>query len=243
MYPYVKKTIMRPDNNFSKIRLAILDDHQGIIDGYLYRLSNAQDIEVAFTLSYGEALEPMLAQFPVDVLLLDVSVPTGPQNANPYPILYLIPKLLQTYPNLEILVISMYSHRALINSIMEAGASGYILKDDQMSIRELAAIIRIVAHGGIHLSQKAHQELMKRSVGDFSQPLSNRQTEALSLCAAYPEADMAQLAQQMGVANSTIRNLLSGAYLKLNVRNRAAAVSKARQMGLIAPESPPLKYR
>jgi DNA-binding CsgD family transcriptional regulator len=44
------------------------------------------------------------------------------------------------------------------------------------------------------------------------------------------------------VANSTIRNLLSGAYLKLNVRNRAAAVSKARQMGLIAPESPPLKF-
>jgi DNA-binding NarL/FixJ family response regulator len=124
-------------------------------------LSNAQDIEVAFTLSYGEALELMLAQQPVDVLLLDVSVPTGPQNANPYPILYLIPKLLQTYPHLEILVISMYSQRALINSVMEAGASGFILKDDQLAIRELAAIIRLVAYGGIHLSQKAHQELMK----------------------------------------------------------------------------------
>jgi two-component system nitrate/nitrite response regulator NarL len=233
---------MIPDSKSEKIRLAILDDHQGIIDGYLYRLSNSQDIEVVFTLSYGETLEPMLAQHPVDVLLLDVSVPTGPQNANPYPILHLIPRLLQTYPNLEILVISMYSHRALINSIMEAGASGYILKDDQMSILELAAIIRLVAHGGIHLSQKAHQELMKRSTGNLSQPLSTRQTEALSLCAAYPEANMAQLAQQMGVANSTIRNLLSGAYLKLNVRNRSAAVAKARQMGLIAPESPPLKY-
>jgi DNA-binding CsgD family transcriptional regulator len=76
----------------------------------------------------------------------------------------------------------------------------------------------------------------------LSQPLSNRQTEALSLCAAYPEADTSCLAQQMGVANSTIRNLLSGAYLKLNVRNRAAAVAKARQMGLITPESPPLKF-
>ena len=232
---------MRADNDISKIRIAILDDHQGIIDGYIYRLSNVQDMEVVFTLSYGEALEPMLAQQPVDVLLLDVSVPTGPQNANPYPILHLIPKLLQTYPNLEVLVISMYSHRALISSIMEAGASGFILKDDQQAIRELAAIIRLVAHGGIHLSQKAHQELMKRSAS-LSQPLSNRQTEALSLCAAYPEADTAYLAQQMGVANSTIRNLLSGAYLKLNVRNRAAAVSKARQMGLIAPESPPYKF-
>ena len=230
---------MRPEKDSGKIRLAILDDHQGIIDGYLYRLSNAQDIEVVSTLSYGEALEPMLAQVPVDVLLLDVSVPTGPQNPNPYPILHLIPKLLQIYPNLEILVVTMYSQRALINSVMEAGASGFILKDDQVSIRELAAIIRIVAHGGIHLSQKAHQELMKRSTGNLSQPLSNRQTEALSMCAAYPEADTSQLALRMGVANSTMRNLLSGAYLKLNVRNRAAAVAKARQMGLIPPESPP----
>jgi two-component system nitrate/nitrite response regulator NarL len=233
---------VQTEKDDSTIRIAILDDHQGIVDGYLYRLSNATDIEVVFTLSYGEVLEPMLAQTPVDVLLLDVSVPTGPQNANPYPILHLIPKLLQTYPKLEILVISMYSHRALINSIMDAGASGFILKDDQFAIRELAAIIRIVAHGGIHLSPKAHQELMKRSTVNLSQPLSNRQTEAISLCAAYPEADTAQLAQQMGVANSTVRNLLSGAYLKLNVRNRAAAVAKARQMGLIAPESPPLKF-
>ena len=234
---------MRSEYDNNKIQLAILDDHQGIIDGYLYRLSTAQDIEVVVTLSYGEELESSLARYSVDVLLLDVSVPTGPQNANPYPILYLIPKLLQTYPNLEILVISMYSHRSLINSVMEAGASGYILKDDHTSIKELAAIIRIVAHGGIHLSQKAHQELMKRALSSLSQPLSNRQMEALSLCAAYPEAELAKLAQHMGVANSTIRNLLSGAYLKLNVRNRSSAVAKARQMGLIAPESPPLKFR
>lgn len=234
---------MRAENTLSKIRIAILDDHQGIIDGYLYRVGNVQDMEVVFTLSYGEALEATLAQHPVDVLLLDVSVPTGPQNANPYPILHLIPRLLQSYPKLEILVISMYSHRALINSVMEAGASGFILKDDQQAIRDLAAIIRLVAHGGIHLSQKAHQELMKRTASNLGQHLSNRQTEALSLCAAYPEEDTAFLAQRMGVANSTIRNLLSGAYLKLNVRNRAAAVAKARQMGLIAPETPPLNFR
>ena len=233
---------MRAENDSSKIRIAILDDHQGIIDGYLYRLSNAPDIEVVFTISYGEELEPTLAQQPVDVLLLDVSVPTGPQNANPYPILHLIPRLLQFHPKLEILVISMYSQRALISSIMEAGASGFILKDDQLAIRELVAIVRLVAHGGIHLSQKAHQELMKRSAGNLSQPLSNRQTEALSLCAAYPEEDTSFLAQRMGVANSTIRNLLSGAYLKLNVRNRAAAVAKARQLGLLAPESPPYTF-
>jgi DNA-binding NarL/FixJ family response regulator len=40
----------------------------------------------------------------------------------------------------------------------------------------------------------------------------------------------------MGIANSTMRNLLSGSYIRLNVRNRATAITKARQLGLITPE-------
>ncbi|MCI0398697.1 MAG: hypothetical protein L0322_27725, partial [Chloroflexi bacterium] len=88
-----------------KIRVAILDDHQSIIDGYIYRLSSAAEIEVVATAFYGRELEPMLAARPVDVLLLDVNVPTAPDNPNPYPILYEIPKLLQRYPNMNVLVI------------------------------------------------------------------------------------------------------------------------------------------
>jgi len=44
----------------------------------------------------------------------------------------------------------------------------------------------------------------------------------------------------MNVANSTVRNLLSGAYLRLGVNSRAAAIAKARQLGLIPPDSPPM---
>ena len=64
---------------------------------------------------------------------------------------------------------------------------------------------------------------------------SARQLEALSLCAAYPEATTAELADRLGVAHSTLRNLLSGAYLRLNVRSRTAAVAKAQRLGLITP--------
>jgi len=217
-----------------KIKVAILDDHQGIIDGYLYRLSNAPDIEVITTLTYGELLEPAMVQNPADVLLLDVQVPTSPANSNPYPILYLIPRLLQNYPDLAVLVITMHAQRTLIRAVMEAGANGYVLKDDQATIRELAAVIRSVASGGIHMSQYAYQQLLKRDSGELGlMALTSRQIEALSLYAAYPDASTAEIAARMNIANSTLRNLLSGSYLRLDVRNRAAAVAKARQMGII----------
>jgi len=48
------------------------------------------------------------------------------------------------------------------------------------------------------------------------------------------------LADKLGVAHSTLRNLLSSAYLRLDVRNRTAAITKARQLGLITPQDPPL---
>jgi DNA-binding CsgD family transcriptional regulator len=55
------------------------------------------------------------------------------------------------------------------------------------------------------------------------------------MCAAFPDATTGELARHLGIANSTLRNLLSEAYVRLDVRNRAAAVAKARQTGLITP--------
>jgi DNA-binding NarL/FixJ family response regulator len=215
-----------------KIQVTILDDHQNIIDGYVFRLSANPQLEVAATIGFGEELEPTLAEHPTDVLLLDVNVPTSAKNPNPYPILYAIPKLLQTYAGLNILVISMYAERGLIRAVMESGASGYILKDDQATARDLGSVVLSVAGGGIYFSQKAH-ELYSKHLSRESDLLTVRQLEALSLCASYPNNTTAVLANMMTVSNSTVRNLLSAAYLKLDVNNRAAAIAKAQQLGLI----------
>lgn len=226
-----------------KIRVAILDDHQPIIDGYLYRLGKVTNIEVVATMHFGEELEPMLKKTPVDVLLLDIGIPTSPTNRNPYPVHFAISNLLQRYADLTILVISMYSQRAMIKSVMEAGASGYILKDDQAAIKDLPSIIQTVDSGGIFLSQTAAKEIYKRRTGQLENQLTPRQIEVLSLCAAYPDATTSDLAHTMNIANSTVRNLLSSAYIKLKVRNRAAAISKARTLNFIKPEdTPPLIY-
>jgi DNA-binding NarL/FixJ family response regulator len=193
---------------------------------------------VVATASRGEELEPMLTKAAVDVLLLDVIVPISNTNQSPYPILNVIPRLLQAYPNLTILVISMHNQQTLIRAVVEAGASGYILKDDQHFLQDLPTILESVAHGGVYFSHQAHQQLFRRP--GRSPQLTARQLEALSLCAAYPAMTTGELAERLQVANSTMRNLLSGAYLILEVHSRTAAVARAQQLGLISPEILPV---
>jgi DNA-binding NarL/FixJ family response regulator len=217
----------------NKIQVIIMDDHQSIVDGYQFRLSQVPEIEVVKTLEYGEDLEPTLKQHPVDVLILDVEVPTSRKNDNSYPILHTIPKLLKMYPHLAILVISIHNEPGLIRAIVEAGAVGYILKNDSSKIQELGKWILSIANGEPCFSEK----ILRVFPGRINEPFTARQLEALSLCAAYPNSKTAELAAKMKIANSTLRNLLSAVYLKLGVQTRAAAIAKAKQMGIIAPDS------
>jgi two-component system nitrate/nitrite response regulator NarL len=221
-----------------KVRVAILDDHQSIIDGFIYRLSSTPEIEVVATATYGEELEPLLAKHPTDVLLLDLSVRAASDNPNPFPILHTIPRLLQKYPNLNVLVISMFSEPGLMRSLIQAGASGYVLKDDQSAFRELGNVVLSIAHGGVFFSKKAHNLYMQADHIENGEMLTPRQMEVISLCAAYPDASTAELAEMMSISNSTVRNLLSSLYLRLGVHSRTAAVEKARELGLVTPRPP-----
>jgi DNA-binding NarL/FixJ family response regulator len=219
------------------IRVLILDDHPGQIDGYRFRLADAEDIEIVEGIGYGEELEPAIEKYQPHVLILDVQVPTSSTNENFYPINHVIPQILQNYPDISILIISMHTQRTLIKSLMSAGAMGYVLKDDQTAFRQLAFIIRTIAEGGIYLSPRAYQEWTRNSAAD--QQLSSRQLEALSLYSAYPEMTTSVVATRMGIAHSTLRNTLAGAYVKLQVRTRPAAIARARQLGLIPSPYPP----
>jgi len=65
----------------SKLKVAILDDHQSTLDGYSLRLGQSPQFEIVGVAVFGAELEPVLAASPVNVLLLDVHVPTSPDNA------------------------------------------------------------------------------------------------------------------------------------------------------------------
>jgi len=218
----------------SQVKVAILEDHQGIIDGYMYRLSTSPEIEVVGAASYGEDLEPLLCAHPADVLLMDINVPASPKNRNPFPVLHLLPSLFDKYPSLRVLAISVLTQNTLIEALIDAGISGYIYKDDQASIQQLAKIVLMTASGGVYFSKGAYQKIRGEAAHSKESPLTLRQMEILSICAAYPDVTTSELATRLGIASSTLRNLLSGAYLRLEVRTRAAAISRARQMGLLA---------
>lgn len=170
------------------------------------------------------------------MVILDVQVPTAPDN--PYPILHIIPKLLETCPDRALLVISMYTERALVQTAIDAGASEYIVKDDSASQEDLATIVTLLANGGVFLSKQISQQWANRHLKDGEVKLTPKQLEMLSLCASYPDWSRAELARRMNVSYSTVRNTLVKAYLNLGVHTLAAAIAKARQLGLIAPPPP-----
>lgn len=149
-------------NESRNIRVAILDDSQGIIDGYVFRLSHAPDIQVIATTTYGEIMEAVLARHHPDVLILDVFVPTSAGDPAYYPVLQAIPRWLQLYPQLSILVVTAYPLRTLITAAIKAGATGVLLKDDHESIGELADIVRTVARGEKFFSKRIDQRLLHR---------------------------------------------------------------------------------
>jgi two-component system response regulator DesR len=134
----------------------------------------------------------------------------------------------------------MFGEPGLLRSLIEAGASGYILKDDQAAFRELGNVVISISHGGIYFSKKAHSLYLQTENQNGSELLTPRQMEVLSLCAAYPDATTTELAEKMSISNSTVRNLLSSVYLRLGVHSRTAAVEKARELGLVTPRPPTL---
>lgn len=222
----------------SKVHVGILDDHQSIIDGLAYRLGQTDEIEVVASAIYGDELESMLAKHHIDVMLLDLRVRTSPTNPKPFHVLPVIPQLLQRHPELSILVISMMADPAAIKLIMEAGASGYILKDDQSAFKDLGNVVLSVANGGIYFSKEAYDLYLQAEHNDTVNLLTPRQIEVLSLCDEDPDLTTADLAQKLSVSNSTVRNLLSSAYLRLGVHSRAGAIEKARELGLFIPPEP-----
>jgi DNA-binding NarL/FixJ family response regulator len=215
------------------IKIAIFEDHQSIIDGYLYRLSQNPEMEIVATAFYGEDLETVLSGCDVDVLLLDIHLPTSSADRAPFPLLQAIPRFFSLYPRLRILVVSMSTQIALVQALVDVGVSGYIFKDDQASIQKLSTIVEIIANGGMYFSPEAQQQLSKSSI-DLP-TLSQRQLEILSICAQSPDITTAEIAVRLHIANSTVRNSLTQAYTRLGVRTRAAALARLQQLGVIFP--------
>ena len=225
-----------------KIKVAILDDHQPIIDGYVFRLKDHPRVEIVATARYGNELDPMLENNYTDVLILDVSVRNDPVGKSYFATPQAIPRVLKIYPHLKILVISMHNHRMLIKNLLDFGASGYILKDDHEQINNLGDVIISTFDGEMTLSKAIYQSLLEKYAKTEFPKLTPREFETLSLLFVKPDTLQNELAEELGIAASTIRNSLSKIYLKLGVNSQLAAVLKAQELGFLPPKPTPVIF-
>lgn len=225
----------------NKIQIGILEDHIATSMGYKTQLEANPRLVVTWSAMYYHEVESNISNQTPDLLILDVGAKKHPEDTEPYPILYEIPKLLDKYPELVIVIISMHNRPALIKAVKQAGASGYILKDDELSFEKLDQILLKLSEGEIYFSPEAEQMLKKQEEG---LDLTKRQTEILAYLASNPTLSTEELAEILHISPSTIRNHLAGIYLKLGVKRLSSAITKARQLGLLADENEglPISY-
>lgn len=138
-----------------KITLALVDDHQIVIDGLTSLLKGHDKFRFAFaTTNSGEVIE-RIAQTPIDVLLTDVMMPKLPGNQ-------LAKQVKEKYPHVKILALSMSGQGDLVNEMIEdADISGYVLKN--IGKQELLKALEKIAGGGIYFSEEVLDELQRSS--------------------------------------------------------------------------------
>ncbi|MBK7761866.1 MAG: response regulator transcription factor [Bacteroidetes bacterium] len=134
------------------IRILIVDDHQMFIDGIKALLVNEKEIKVIGEALHGEAVLSLLEQVHADIVLLDVNMP-GMDGIE-------ATKLIrQRHPSVKILMLTMYNNTEFIFGLMNAGASGYILKNTGKA--ELLDAIVSVFQGKTFYSKEVSDSILQ----------------------------------------------------------------------------------
>jgi DNA-binding NarL/FixJ family response regulator len=137
------------------IKLAIVDDHQLVVDGLLSLLENIPEIQVIISTTSAVEMLSLVATNKIDVLLTDIRMPemSGQQLAK---------QVKQLYPSIKIFALSMISEGNVVDEMInDADISGYVLKN--IGKEELSIAIKKIANGGIYFSEPILDELAKFS--------------------------------------------------------------------------------
>jgi DNA-binding NarL/FixJ family response regulator len=206
----------------SSIRILVVDDHPIVRDGIRGVFAGDDDFEVVGEAGDGADAVRQTAQLDPDVVLMDLRMPTmGGVEA--------IQQLRELRHPARVLVLTTYDTDRDVLPAVEAGATGYLLKDAPRD--ELIRAVRAAHAGQSVLSPAVAGTLMER-VGDHNLgALSPRELEVLRLVAGG--ATNRAVARQLFVSEATVKTHLLHLYDKLGVRDRAAAVAMAYERGLL----------
>ncbi|MGM0354018.1 response regulator, partial [Streptomyces sp. ECR3] len=202
------------------ISLLVVDDHPVVRDGLRGMFESAPGFTVLGEAAGGvEAVERALALDP-DVVLMDLRMPGGSG-------VDAIRELGRRGARAKILVLTTYDTDTDTLQAIEAGATGYLLKDAPRE--ELFTAVRAAARGRTVLSPAVATRLVSAVRSPGGEPLSAREREVLALVArGTPNRE---IARALFISEATVKTHLTHLYGKLGVKDRAAAVAAAYDRG------------
>jgi DNA-binding NarL/FixJ family response regulator len=194
------------------IRLLIADDHPVVRDGLSGIFGGAEDFEVVGLASDGEEAVELARRLKPDVVLMDLRMPRMDG----------VSAIRELAPAQRILVLTTYDGDTDVLPAIEAGATGYLLKDAPRS--ELYRAVRAAARGEAVLSPPVATRVLRAARSD-EPALSAREVEILELVARG--TTNREAAERLFISEATVKTHLAHIYAKLGVDTRAAAIATA----------------
>lgn len=216
------------------IRVMMVEDHPEYREGIALALELENDIELISTFGTAERalrhLQDRNTTQKPEVILLDLNLPgiTG---------LEAIPYFRVCLPSAQIIVLTQSDNESDVLAAISAGAVGYLLKSAPLD--QITESIRTVMSGGAALDAKMAQYIMRKlkktpPKPDADNQLSQREIEVLTLLGQGLLKK--EISDKLGVSVPTVATHVRHIYEKLNVKNAAAAVTKAYRAGILNPE-------
>jgi DNA-binding NarL/FixJ family response regulator len=219
-------------SNTEAIRVILADDHAVVRKGIREFLEDAGDIQIVAEAADGLEAVALVSEHQPDVAVLDVQMPhlTGIEATR---------RIKAEHPAVQVLILTAYDDDPYIFALLQAGASGYILKTADSS--ELVRAVRAVARGESALDTAvAHKVVQQLTSGRplgaqaAAEPLTDREVEVLRL-AAKGLTNKA-IGHVLGISDRTVQGHLANVYGKLGAGSRTEAVTEALRQGWIVIE-------
>ncbi|NGO47360.1 response regulator [Streptomyces ureilyticus] len=204
------------------ITLLIVDDHPVVRDGLRGMFESAPGFTVLGEASNGVEAVTLAQSLDPDVVLMDLRMPGG--NG-----VEAIAELTRQGARTRILVLTTYDTDSDTLPAIEAGATGYLLKDAPRD--ELFTAVRAAAEGRTVLSPAVASRLVSAVRTPAGEPLSTREREVLTLVAKG--TSNREIARVLFISEATVKTHLTHLYAKLGVKDRAAAVAVGYDRGIL----------
>jgi len=217
------------------IRVVVADDHDLFREGLRQLLETIPSVQIVGEASDGQEAIRLVAEVQPDVILMDINMPrVDGLRATEY--------IVKHYPETNVIVLTMYQDDEYAIHAIRAGAKSYLLKNSRSD--EVIEAIHVAANGGSTIDaalapalMREYHRLLTKTPSNNQSHLSDREATLLRLLATG--YNNRQIADQLDLAESTVKNNLSSLFQKIGVRDRtqAALYAISQGFGARAPEA------